>query len=114
MTREECERIIADKMAEIVDAYLEYYPEADYLSMCFLKSENGNGNDFGDWDTYKFDAHNAIFKGDEGKRLDVHCHKDIKDAKYWKCNTEESDKTEDDYAREQGTLLPSGWNICSW
>lgn len=41
MTREECEKLIAEKLHEIIDIYLQYNPDGRYLSMTFQKDENG-------------------------------------------------------------------------
>ena len=113
MTREECERIIADKMIEIVDAYLKYNPEGEYLHLSFGRMKNGDGNDNGSWDIYHFDANNSYFKDDTDRPINIDATKHIKDSNYWECVTEEEDREEDEHEREQGTLLPSGWNIWS-
>ena len=41
MDKERLEKTIIEAMKLIVLAYKAYYPEADYLSLCFIEDENG-------------------------------------------------------------------------
>jgi hypothetical protein len=106
VTRNECERQIAEKLAEIREIMLEYSPNTDYLSMCIIKSKNGN--DDGEWDCWSMEASNKYYGEDKDFPINLRCHKDIKDEKYWACVSEEDDKEEEKYDAEQGWLLPDG------
>ena len=39
MTRQECEKAIADKMREIVGIYHNYNPDGKYISLCYMKED---------------------------------------------------------------------------
>ena len=106
MTREECEKKIEEYCAAIRLTMLEYYPEADYLSITFGKMHNGNDN--GDWDMYYCDANNKYWDPDEDHPIHFNTWKDIKDDKYWKCVTEEEDRESDDQWAYDGNMLSDG------
>lgn len=55
LTREECEKAIAQKMKEIKHIYSLYNPEGSYLSLYMRKDENGEILSF--WNSY-FDTDN--------------------------------------------------------
>ena len=42
MNREECEKLILEKLKEISDIYLEYNQKGEYLSLCFMKREDND------------------------------------------------------------------------
>ena len=41
MDRHDCEKIIIDKMKDIVDIYHEYNPEGEYLMLTYRKDDDG-------------------------------------------------------------------------
>ena len=106
MTREECERKIAEYCAAIRLTIQEYDPDFDYLSITFYKSTNGN--DAGDWDCYNVNGNNAYWEKDEDHPINFHSFKNIKDDKYWACVTEEEDRECDEQSAYDGNLLPDG------
>ena len=108
MTREECERKIAEYCTAIRLTMLEYNPDFDYLDITIGKTINGNGNDTGNWDSYYQRGFNAYWDRDKDFPISFDCYKDIKDDKYWACVSEEEDKEEDAYAAYEGRLLPDG------
>lgn len=104
MTREQCEKKIAEYLTAIRLTMLEYNPDFDYLTMSIFKSIDGNGNDNGNWDCYNIDAYNC----DKEFPICFCCHKDIKDEKYWKCVTEADDFLTDSIAGYEGHQLADG------
>ena len=106
MTREECEKKIAEYCTAIRLTMLEYNPGADYLSITLRKGKNGN--DDGDWDTYDVTGNNAYWEEDKERPISFHSFKDIKDEKYWKCVSEQDDREDDEVAAYEGHLLADG------
>lgn len=55
MTRAECEKLIAEKLHEITDIYLQYNPDGKYLTLYFQRDDNGTYYAFGNeyWDEAK-------------------------------------------------------------
>lgn len=45
MTREECEKLIAEKLHEIAEIYLQYNPAGKYLSLTFLVTNADEANE---------------------------------------------------------------------
>ena len=41
MNKEECEKLIAEKLHEIVDIYHQYNPDGKYLTLCYSDQEGG-------------------------------------------------------------------------
>lgn len=41
MDRQDCEKIIIEKMKDIVAIYHEYNPDGEYLSLCYRKDDDG-------------------------------------------------------------------------
>ena len=106
MTREECEKKIAEYCSAIRLTMLEYNPNADYLSIMFGKSHDGNDN--GNWDVYYASGNNSYW--DRDKEFPIHFNnwKDIKDETYWNCVTEEEDREAADEWAYDGRMLSDG------
>ena len=45
MTREECENLIAEKLHEIAEIYIQYNPAGKYLSLSFLVTSADEANE---------------------------------------------------------------------
>ena len=45
MTREECENLIAEKLHEIAEIYLQYNPAGKYLSLTFTSTDADEANE---------------------------------------------------------------------
>ena len=106
MTREECEKKIAEYCSAIRLTMLEYNPNADYLSITFGKTRDGNDN--GNWDVYYSNANNIYWDEDKDHPIYINTWKHIKDEKYWKCVTEEEDREADEEMMYDGSMLADG------
>ena len=93
MTREECEKKIAELAVAMRNTLLEYNPKADYLHIFIGKGTNGNGK--GDWDTYYASGNNGYYEEEEHRPIHFNAWKDIKDEKYWECISKEEDEAEE-------------------
>ena len=103
MTRVECEKKIAEHLIEIRRIALEYGMKSGYLSMAMLNNKNGNDN--GEWDAVHFLLNNAYRDETKDHVISFTLNKDIKDEKYWRCNTVEDDKEETAFWDERGCIL---------
>ena len=46
MTREECEKILIEKLKEMQEIYKQYNPEGEYLTMCIMTDYLSINNDY--------------------------------------------------------------------
>ena len=113
MTREECERKIAEYCVAIRLTMQEYDPDFDYLHLSIYKSIDGNGNDNGEWDCYSISGNNSYWKENKEHPINFHAFKDIKDDKYWKCVSEEIDRECDEVSAYEGSMLSDGTHFYS-
>lgn len=103
MTRVECEKKIAEHLIEIRRICLEYGMESGYLSMAMVDGQNGNDN--GEWDAVSISLNNAYRDETKDHVISFTLNKDIKDEKYWRCNTVEGDKENTAFRDERGGIL---------
>ena len=60
MTRHEFELAVVEKLIEIKQMYMEYAPEADYLSLTIKKDTDEASETFGEWSAYGDNACDEI------------------------------------------------------
>ena len=89
MERTECERLLAEKMAEIEEIYHSYNPHGKYLSLSLCRNKDGNDN--GEWRVMCITVNNTYWKDDKRKPCNFSMWKPIKDKKYWTVMSEEDD-----------------------
>ena len=102
MDRIECEKAIAEHLIAIRDIYLQYYPEADYLSLSITKGRNGN--DKGYWNCWNIHGNNQYYDKDKDYAIDFHAFSDIKDQEYWNCVTVDEDKEDEEYWKDKDNI----------
>lgn len=106
MKREDCEKAILKHLIAIADIYKKYNPIGDYLSIYINnRVENGNGCEFGNWDTRRIAANNLYWGKDKGRQINFTSSIDIVDSKYHSA----MDKFYEEYPSEEG-LYPIEWD----
>lgn len=84
MTREECEKLLAEKLHEVAEIYLQYNPDGKWLGLSFSADREGRYfsivNTY--WDERKDSDGNVLrAKGDDVNHpIDYWCHEDLKDG----------------------------------